>query len=238
MRILAGRADRPVGRARAPRYWTTSLFANEIVGTANATTAGWGNLGGGVTQMLMVAVYAFMNQTIGLGQEDSWRMSFLVPAFITGVVALGIITISDDSPRGDLTSVRRVDLPQTSRGGATAATWIFRGDAPVRGDDERTRACSRGRSTDRVSLGRTPPRLRRGYFAETRNAATLRSRPARARVGTCTARACSRARRRRSPRASACSTSTRGCSASSTGGRAEIARVGPSIASFERTAPA
>mmetsp|Transcript_4573 Transcript_4573/g.13761 ORF Transcript_4573/g.13761 Transcript_4573/m.13761 type:complete len:476 (-) Transcript_4573:136-1563(-) len=89
------------------QYWTTSLFANEIVGTANATTAGWGNLGGGVTQMLMVAVYAFMNQTIGLGQEDSWRMSFLVPAFITGVVALGIITISDDSPRGDLTYLYR-----------------------------------------------------------------------------------------------------------------------------------
>jgi hypothetical protein len=42
------------------QYWTTTMFANNIVGTANATTAGWGNLGGGVTQMLMVGVYSFM----------------------------------------------------------------------------------------------------------------------------------------------------------------------------------
>ena len=26
------------------QYWTTTMFANNIVGTANATTAGWGNL--------------------------------------------------------------------------------------------------------------------------------------------------------------------------------------------------
>mmetsp|Transcript_29857 Transcript_29857/g.92301 ORF Transcript_29857/g.92301 Transcript_29857/m.92301 type:complete len:476 (-) Transcript_29857:188-1615(-) len=89
------------------QYWTTSLFANEIVGTANATTAGWGNLGGGVTQMLMVAVYAFFNGAVGLGQEDSWRLSFLVPAFITACVAVTIITMADDSPRGDLSYLYR-----------------------------------------------------------------------------------------------------------------------------------
>jgi len=31
------------------QYHTTLMFAPTIVGTANATTAGWGNLGGGVT---------------------------------------------------------------------------------------------------------------------------------------------------------------------------------------------
>ena len=47
------------------QYWTTTMFANNIVGTANATTAGWGNLGGGVTQMLMVGVYSFMRNVAG-----------------------------------------------------------------------------------------------------------------------------------------------------------------------------
>ena len=33
------------------QYHTSVMFAPNVVGTANATTAGWGNLGGGVTQM-------------------------------------------------------------------------------------------------------------------------------------------------------------------------------------------
>ena len=86
------------------------MFANNIVGTANATTAGWGNLGGGVTQMLMVAVYAGMRNA-GYGQEDGWRLSFLVPACITGTIALGLITISDDTPRAEPASVGSEELP-------------------------------------------------------------------------------------------------------------------------------
>ena len=35
------------------QYHTTVMFAPNIVGQANATSAGWGNLGGGVTQFVM-----------------------------------------------------------------------------------------------------------------------------------------------------------------------------------------
>ncbi|MBZ0171095.1 MAG: MFS transporter, partial [Phycisphaerales bacterium] len=35
------------------QYHTSVMFAPNCVGTANATSAGWGNLGGGVTQMIM-----------------------------------------------------------------------------------------------------------------------------------------------------------------------------------------
>lgn len=82
------------------QFWTTQMFANEIVGTANATTAGWGNLGGGVTQMLMVAVYSGMRQSFG--PEQAWRVSFVVPAGITFCVLMFLAFTSDDSPRGDL----------------------------------------------------------------------------------------------------------------------------------------
>ncbi|HET6600042.1 MAG TPA: MFS transporter, partial [Burkholderiaceae bacterium] len=35
------------------QYHTSAMFAPSVVGTATATPAGWGNLGGGVTQMVM-----------------------------------------------------------------------------------------------------------------------------------------------------------------------------------------
>ena len=40
------------------QYHTSVIFSSNVVGTANATTAGWGNLGGGVTQMVMPLVLA------------------------------------------------------------------------------------------------------------------------------------------------------------------------------------
>jgi MFS transporter, NNP family, nitrate/nitrite transporter len=31
------------------QVWTTGFFDKDVVGTANALTAGWGNAGGGIT---------------------------------------------------------------------------------------------------------------------------------------------------------------------------------------------
>jgi MFS transporter, NNP family, nitrate/nitrite transporter len=35
------------------QYWATSMFTHEVVGTVNALTAGWGNLGAGVSQLIV-----------------------------------------------------------------------------------------------------------------------------------------------------------------------------------------
>ena len=35
------------------QYWASRMFTREVVGTANALCGGWGNLGGGVTQLVM-----------------------------------------------------------------------------------------------------------------------------------------------------------------------------------------
>mmetsp|Transcript_2564 Transcript_2564/g.8605 ORF Transcript_2564/g.8605 Transcript_2564/m.8605 type:complete len:499 (+) Transcript_2564:194-1690(+) len=84
------------------QFWSSQMFAKEIVGLANACTAGWGNLGGGVTQMLMVGVFSFMVKVVGVGKTDGWRLSFIVPAFIAGTCTIAMYLFSDDSPRGDL----------------------------------------------------------------------------------------------------------------------------------------
>ena len=38
------------------QFWCSLMFAPNVVGTANATAAGRGNLGGGVTQIFMMSV--------------------------------------------------------------------------------------------------------------------------------------------------------------------------------------
>lgn len=41
-------------------YWVSSMFSTRIVGTANGIAAGWGNLGGGATQIVMPLLFALI----------------------------------------------------------------------------------------------------------------------------------------------------------------------------------
>ena len=79
--------------------WTSLLFAPRIVGTANAFSAGWGNLGGGVTQLAMPA---FMAVFVALGAEESsaWRMAMIVPAVLFLCVGTFVWMCCDDCPQG------------------------------------------------------------------------------------------------------------------------------------------
>ena len=48
------------------QFHTSVMFAPNIVGTANATVAGWGNLGGGVTQVVMPLLFSgFLSMGVG-----------------------------------------------------------------------------------------------------------------------------------------------------------------------------
>merc|ERR1719262_1431969 len=55
------------------QFWNSIMFNKSVVGTANATAGGWGNLGGGLTQTLMPLVFRFWNSGVGLGLSMSWR---------------------------------------------------------------------------------------------------------------------------------------------------------------------
>lgn len=96
----------------ATQYWTSVMFNPKIVGLANATTAGWGNLGGGITQFLMPVVYAGM-LTHG-SPFLAWRLSFFVPGCCHILVGVLCLLFAQDLPDGqfqDLT--KRGDLQTT-----------------------------------------------------------------------------------------------------------------------------
>ena len=81
------------------QYHTSVMFAPNIVGTANATSAGWGNLGGGVTQMAMPVVLALL---VGLGAAEAfgWRLAMVFPGIALFAMGIAYYRLTDDSPVG------------------------------------------------------------------------------------------------------------------------------------------
>jgi len=82
------------------QYHTSVMFAPRIVGTANATAAGWGNLGGGVTQMVMPLLFStFLG--LGAGSWLSWRLSMLVAGTALLITGIAYHFLTQDTPEGD-----------------------------------------------------------------------------------------------------------------------------------------
>jgi NNP family nitrate/nitrite transporter-like MFS transporter len=102
------------------QHHTSVMFAPRVVGTANAFSAGWGNLGGGVAQWCMPLLAGAI---VGLGADRflSWRLAMVVPGigmFITGIL---YYRFTEDTPDGK---------PFAERKG-TQAFWEAAGDYRV-----------------------------------------------------------------------------------------------------------
>merc|ERR1719498_689112 len=88
------------------QFWCSLMFAPNVVGTANATAAGWGNLGGGVTQIFIVWALVKPMRAMGIGDEMSWRLAMLVPAFLFFSVAALVKLLCWDQPTSKRLDVR------------------------------------------------------------------------------------------------------------------------------------
>ena len=76
------------------------------MGTANATSAGWGNLGGGVTQIIMPLVFAAF---VALGYSDYDRAGasrWSWPALVCFITGIAYYFVTQDLPDGNFKELR------------------------------------------------------------------------------------------------------------------------------------
>ena len=105
------------------QYHTSSMFAPNVVGTANATTAGWGNLGGGITQMVMPLIFAGV-LLFTASDTFSWRLAMVVPGAALFFMGIAYYLMTQDTPEGNYRQLRdQGKLPPASstRGSFLAA---------------------------------------------------------------------------------------------------------------------
>lgn len=80
------------------------MFAPSVLGTANAISAGWGNMGAGVTYLIMPAIFGGIRQHLPTWQ--AWRVVFVIPVGICILVALCDLLFATDTPHGDWLKLR------------------------------------------------------------------------------------------------------------------------------------
>jgi len=88
------------------QYHTTVMFAPNVVGQANATSAGWGNLGGGVTQFVMPLLFSVMVIGFGFSEAVGWRLSMVVVGTIIFLTGIAYYFLTQDAPDGNFDALR------------------------------------------------------------------------------------------------------------------------------------
>lgn len=97
------------------QYHTSVMFAPNCVGTANATTAGWGNLGGGVTQMVMPLIFTVI-LSFGVNKFLGWRLAMIIPGIALFIMGFVYYFITQDAPDGDYSELRKQGQIESAEG--------------------------------------------------------------------------------------------------------------------------
>lgn len=108
------------------------MFAKEVVGIANALADGWGNLGGGVTQLIMGAgLFPLFKVFFNGDAEKAWRTVCVIPAVVAFASGIMIYSSNDDAPKGNYADIKgkglmnEVSASNSFRSGAlNIITWL------------------------------------------------------------------------------------------------------------------
>jgi NNP family nitrate/nitrite transporter-like MFS transporter len=104
------------------QFHTSMMFASNIKGTANAITGGWGNLGGGVTNMVMPLIFAAI---VGFGytKPEAWRLAMIVPGVMMLIVAWLYHRYTQDTPAGNFDEINRNSPAKSKTDWTILADW-------------------------------------------------------------------------------------------------------------------
>ncbi|MFA5676831.1 MAG: MFS transporter [Pseudomonas sp.] len=99
------------------QYHTSIMYAANVVGTANAAAAGWGNAGGGAAQAIMPLV---LGAVIMLGVDEAlgWRVALLVPGVLMLLMAFLYWRYTQDCMAGNFSELQSSGaLPELDKKG-------------------------------------------------------------------------------------------------------------------------
>merc|ERR1719502_1403416 len=97
------------------QVWCSQMFSKSIVGIANATAGGWGNLGGGVTQLVMPFVMEAVLGATGNNVGLSWRLCFILPLCMH-IFSSAFILTGRDLPDGNYAQLEKKGVKQKGNG--------------------------------------------------------------------------------------------------------------------------
>jgi NNP family nitrate/nitrite transporter-like MFS transporter len=104
------------------QFHTAIMFAPKIKGTANAVTGGWGNLGGGVTNMMMPLIFAAI---VGFGytKQEAWRLAMIVPGLMMVLIAWLYYRYTKDTPAGNYKDIGYTRHTRNKTDWSVLADW-------------------------------------------------------------------------------------------------------------------